>query len=127
MAALHTVVLYGTLAFVGLSLVIPGLAEMLGAKTGNNTLLAASSPAAKSHLRCLDAMMAGVGFVAFWACWDLQNSRRLVIALGLVFALVAIARVYSFIVDGAPDRKTTLYFGVELALAAILLAWPPRQ
>jgi hypothetical protein len=125
MTTLHEVVLYGILGFVGLSLVIPGLLEMVGTRAVANPLLEAKSAAAKSHLRSLNAMMAAVGAVAFWACWNLQDSRRLVLVLGLVFALVAAARGYSLIVDGRPDRKTILYLGVEIILAVILLSWPP--
>ena len=124
MSAAHMAVLYSLLVLLGLSLIGPGLAGAVRPGIGR-TWLIADAPDAKSHLRGLNAMMAGLGMVALWACWDLENARGLVLALGLVMAVLVVTRLYSLMVDGSPGSHTIIYLGVEVLLAAVFLGWPP--
>ena len=122
----HKLILYLSLGFLGVSLVGPGLFEMFKSQPGDLNLIADSGDA-KSQLRALNGMMAGLGIMAFWACYDLENSRNLVIALGVVLLLVVVARIFSMLVDGLPGIMTCLYTGVELLLSGVFLFWPPGQ
>ena|SRR5579859_7018483 len=124
MGALHQTILYASLVFLGLSLTIPGLIETLKTTTGSAWLIAADVNA-KGHLRGLNGMMTAVGVLALWVCWDLPEARSLVEALGAVMAFVAASRIYSMAVDGLPGLTGTLYLGIEAALGAIFLGWPP--
>ena len=124
MSAVHQVILYVSLVFLGLSLVVPGLMDTLRRATGSKWLIAANVDA-KGHLRGLSGMMTAIGAIALWACWDLPNARPLVEALGAVMVFVAAARIYSMVVDGSPNLTGQLYLGVEATLGAVFLAWPP--
>jgi len=124
MGALHQTILYASLVFLGLSLTIPGLIETLRTTTGSTWLIAADVNA-KGHLRGLNGMMTAVGAIALWACWALPEARSLVEALGAVMAFVAASRIYSMAVDGLPNLTAKLYLGIEAALGAIFLGWPP--
>lgn len=124
MNAAHMAVLYAFLGLLGLSLIGPGLSGAFKPGIGRIWLIAESAEA-KSHLRGLNAMMAALGMIALWACWDLENSRLLVIALGLVMALLIVARLYSLLVDGPPGGTTLTYLAVEVLLCAVFLIWPP--
>jgi hypothetical protein len=124
MSALHRAILYVSLVFLGLSLVVPGLTDTLRTATASKCLIAADVDA-KGHLRGLNAMMAAIGAIALWACWDLPNARSLVEALGAVMVFVAAARLYSMVVDGFPSLTGKLYLGIEAALGTIFLGWPP--
>ena len=79
MTLAHEVTLTVLLGTLGLSLVGPGLVGVFRPSTGQAWLIAPSVDA-KNHLRGLNAMMAAVGLVAFWACWDLADARSLVVA-----------------------------------------------
>jgi uncharacterized protein DUF4345 len=122
----HKLVLYAALGFLGISLLGPGLWEMFKNQPGNLNIVADSSDA-KSQLRALNGMMAGLGIMALWACYDLENSRHMVIFLGVVLFLVAVARIFSMLVDGLPGISTFLYTGIELLLSGVFLLWPPGQ
>jgi hypothetical protein len=124
MSLVHRLVLLGLLAFLGLSLVIPGLVGVFRPATGR-VWLVGETVDARSHLRALNAMMAALGLVALWACLDLARSRPLVLALGAVMALLVVARLYAVVVDGGPGAATWLYLAVEAVLALAFLAWPP--
>lgn len=117
-------VLYAMLGLLGLSLIGPGLVTAFRPGVGRIGLIADSAEA-RSHLRGLNAMMAAVGMVALWACWDLENSRDLVLALGVVMAALVAARLYSALVDGLPDSATLCYLAVEAVLCGAFLGWPP--
>ena len=120
----HELVLYASLGVLGLSLVIPGVGGVFKPGIGR-TWLVAENVDAKNHLRALNAMMAALGAVALYACWDLERSRSLVLALGAVMAALVVARITSLIVDGRPGIWTLVYLAVEAALAVIFLGWPP--
>lgn len=124
MSAAHMAVLYSLLVLLGVSLIGPGLLGAFRPRVGRIWLIAEAT-GAKSHLRGLNAMTAGLGMVALWACWDLENARGMVLALGLVMAVLVVARLYSILLDGLPDSHTLIYLGVELLLAAVFLGWPP--
>lgn len=102
MSAIHQVTLYVSLVFLGLSLLIPGLMDTFRVATGSNWLIAADVDA-KNHLRGLSGIMAAVGAIALWACWDLPTARSLVQALGMVMVFVVAARASSMAVDGIPS------------------------
>jgi Domain of unknown function (DUF4345) len=61
-------------------------------------------------------MMAALGIISLWTCWDLPRARFLVEALGALMVFLVIARIYSTIVDGVPGRASKIYLGVEAAL-----------
>ena len=124
MSTAHMAVLYCLLVLLGLSLVGPGLLGAFRPRIGLTWLIAEATDA-KSHLRGLNAMMAALGMVALWACWDLENARGMVLALGLVMAVVVVNRLYSLLVDGPPGSHTLIYMGMEVLLAAVFLGWPP--
>ncbi len=124
MSLLHKLVLLASLGFLGLSLVIPGLMEMFKLQPGSSDLLP-ETVSAKNQLRALNGMMTGFGFLALWACVDLEHSRILVLALGIMLLLVVIARFYSFFVDGLSDLMSWVYVIIELLLAIVFITWPP--
>ncbi len=124
MGSAHMAVLYSLLGLLGLSLIGPGLAGAFRPGIGR-TWLIAEAPDARNHLRGLNAMMAALGMIALWACWDLENSRKLVLALGVVMAVLILTRLYSLLVDGAPGSTTLVYLGVEVLLCGVFLGWPP--
>lgn len=124
MGIAHLGVLYALLGLLGVSLIGPGLSGLFRPGVGRTWLIAEETDA-RSHLRGLNAMMAGVGMVALWACWDLANSRTLVLALGVLMAAMVVARLYSLLLDGPPGGATLCYLAVEAALAAVFLLWPP--
>lgn len=126
MSALHQLMLYASLGFLGLSLLIPGLTDTFRVTTGQRWLVAADVDA-RNHLRALNGMMAAVGVIALWACWNLATARPLVTALGTLMVFLVIARVYSMVVDGAPGLANNAYLGVEAALGIMFLGWPPRM
>ena len=70
-------------------------------------------------------MMAGLGILAFWACLDIEGSRCLVQGLGVIMAMLVMARGYSIVVDGMPGTMSMVYLFVELTLALVFLIWPP--
>ena len=117
-------VLYSLLALLGLSLIGPGLVGAFRPRIGL-TWLIAEAPDAKNHLRGLNAMMAGLGMVALWACWDLENARGQVLALGLIMAVLVVVRLSSLLLDGPSDSHPLIYLGLEALLAAVFLGWPP--
>ena len=124
MSALHQIVLSGALALLGLSLVGPGIMSVLRPSTGTRWLVAGDIDA-RNHLRALNAMMTAVGALALWACLDLAEARAVVIALGVIMALLVVARLYSILVDGRPGPMTLVYLLVEAGLAGLFLLWPP--
>lgn len=124
MTLAHKIVLWGLLGVLGLSLVIPGVMNVVRKDEGTVWLIAETVDA-KSHLRALNAMMAALGLIALWACWDLERARLAVLGLGVVMAALVAARVYSIVVDGMPGKTTLVYLAVEAAMAAVFLLWPP--
>jgi hypothetical protein len=124
MTFFHRMTLYGLLGLLAISLVIPGLTELFRATSGQTGLVAASLDA-RSQLRAFNGMMLGLGLMALWSLIDLQNARRLVLALGVVLLPVIIGRIYALFVDGMPGPMTWTYLGIEMVMAAVFLIWPP--
>ncbi len=124
MTLVHQVILYLSLGFLGFSLLIPGLAGVFRASTGHKWLVARNVDA-ENHLRALNGMMAALGMISLWTCWDLPKAHFLVEALGALMVFLVVARVYSMVVDGVPGRASKIYLGVEAILGAIFLGWPP--
>ncbi len=124
MSAGHMGVLYALLVVLGVSLLGPGLAGVLRVKIGRTWLIAEEADA-RSHLRGLNAMMAAVGILALWACWDLERARLIVLSLGVIMLLTALARLYSLLADGPPGTTTLGYLAIESAMAGVFLLWPP--
>ena len=124
MTLLHKVILYGLLGVLGLSLVGPGLAGVFKPDVGR-TWLIGETVDARNHLRALNAMMAAMGVIALWACWDLERARMLVLGLGVILAALVVARIYSIAVDGVPGAWTLVYLAVEAVMAAVFLVGPP--
>lgn len=120
----HMGVLYCLLVLLGIGLLGPGLAGVFQIKIGR-TWLVADATDARSHLRGLNATMASVGMLALWACWDLESSRMLVLALGVVMAAVVVSRLYSLLVDGLPGSTSLIYLAIEALLGGVFLLWPP--
>lgn len=124
MVLLHKFVLYGLLGFLGISLILPGLMELFKVHPGSFDLVLTSTNA-RNQFRALHGMMVGLGILAFWACLDIENSRGLVLGLGVVMAMLVIARAYSILVDGMPGMMSLVYLITELVLATVFLLWPP--
>ncbi|MBI2585804.1 MAG: DUF4345 domain-containing protein [Rhodospirillales bacterium] len=124
MTLAHKIVLWGLLGLLGLSLLVPGLMNVVRKDEGT-TWLIAETVDAKNHLRALNAMMAALGAVALWACWDVERARLAVIGLGVVMAALVVARAYSIVVDGWPSPMTLVYLACETVMAVVFLAWPP--
>ena len=124
MTIFHRLLLYSLLIFLGISLIIPGLIEMFKLNIGKSWIICENIDA-KNHLRSFNAMMTAVGLIAVWACFNLDHSRLLVIALGIVMMLLVVSRVYSIIVDCMPGSKTLLYLAIETGLALVFLVLPP--
>ena len=124
MTICHRLVLYGLLGLVGLGLAVPGLVGIFKSGVGQSSLASASLEG-KNQLRAVNAMMAALGVIAFWACLDLVRFRYLVTALGIVMLLVVMARVYSLIVDGLPRPTFFVYLSVEAVAGAVFLLWAP--
>jgi len=124
MVLLHKIVLYGLLGFLGISLVFPGLIALFKSPPGGPDLLLNTTDA-QNQFRALHGMMAGVGILALWACLDIENARTLVLGLGVIMAMLAVARGYSLIVDGVPGAISLVYLVTEVALALAFLVWPP--
>ena len=126
MSLLHKLLLYSSLGFVGISLVIPGLIEIIKTQPGSPGLVPETMDA-KNQFRALNGMMSGIGLMALAACIELEKARFLVLALGGILLLVFAARMYSIIIDGNPGSMTIVYATVELLLAIIFLMWPPVE
>lgn len=124
MALAHKVLLCAALIFLGISLIIPGLIEVLKPQPGIPGLIP-ETLSAKNQLRALNAVMTAVGFLALWACFDLENAQTLILVLGSILLLVSAARIYSILVDGDPGFMSRIYLLIELGLAALFLIWPP--
>ncbi len=124
MSTVHKLILYGLLGLLGLSLLLPGLWEMFRSEPGTTGLTAANTPG-RNQWRGLNGMLVGLGVLALWACWNLEQSRSLVLALGVVLAGVAVARLVSLWLDGWPGTAALVYLGAELTMATVFLLWPP--
>ena len=124
MVLLHKLVLYGLLGFLGISLLLPGLMELFKIQPGGSDLVLTNTDA-RNQFRALHGMMAGLGILAFWACLDIEGSRNLVLGLGVIMAMLVMARGYSIVVDGMPGTMSMVYLVVELILALFFLLWPP--
>lgn len=122
----HKLILYASLALLGFSLAIPGLLEMFKSHPENSGLYPQTIDA-KNQLRALNGMMTGIGFLSIWACFDLERSRILVLALGAVLFLVVIARIYSIVIDSFPGFISCFYVFIEFSLCLLFLLWPPYE
>ncbi len=120
----HKLLLYALLGFLGISLVFPGLMETFKVQPGNSDFVLTTTDA-KNQFRALHGMMAALGILALWACLDLAGSRMIVLGLGVIMAMLVIARGYSMFVDGMPGMMSLVYLAAELALALVFLLWPP--
>ncbi len=124
MSTRHKLLLRGLLGFLGISLVVPGVVELFAVLPGNADLMPIGTDG-KNQYRALHGMMAGLGVLALWACFDIVHARALVQGLGLIMALLVAARAFSIVVDGVPGPASLLYLLTELTLAIIFLRWPP--
>lgn len=124
MTLTHKIVLYAGLGLLGLGLVIPGLLELIRAKTGT-VFLVAENLEARNHLRALNGMMAGMGVAALLICLNLEAMRWPVIGLGIIMVGVVVGRVYSIAIDGNPGATSLFYLGTDIVFAALFLLWPP--
>lgn len=126
MSDFHKYTLRLLLVFLGLSLIIPGLINLLRPSMGGDVIFA-ESISGKNHLRAVNAMIAALGVLALWACLDVVHSRQLVMGLGIMLFFLVFARSYSIIVDGMPSLTIISYLLIELLMAIIFLVWPPPK
>lgn len=126
MTLIHRIVLYGLLGILGISLVSSGVAELFRTSDGKAWLVA-ETPDADSQLRAFNGMMAGLGLIAFWCLFNLQNARTLVMALGVILIPVIIGRIYAIIEDGMPGTMTWVYLCIEIVMVLAFLIWPPPR
>jgi len=122
--AIHRLMLYTLLAMAAAGLVLPGVINISRSDGGHSDLVAKTADA-RNHLRGLNGMLAAIGIIALWAMIDIQRSRNLVMALGVVMAGVVLARLFSLIKDGAPAPITWFYLAVEAVMAVVFLGFPP--
>jgi hypothetical protein len=125
MTKFNRVVLYGLLGLLGADLLLSGLFGVFAPGTGDSRLVA-QSVEARNQLRAFYGMMAALGAVALRSCFDLVRFRHVISALGVVMALVAVARIYSLIADGRPGGMFFLYLAVEALMSVIFLTWTRR-
>jgi Domain of unknown function (DUF4345) len=126
MTKFKRVILYGLLGLLGADLLISGLFGVFAPGTGD-TRLVAQSVEARNQLRAFYGMMAALGAVALRSCFDLVRFRHVIGALGVIMALVAVARTYSLVADGRPGGMFFLYLAVEALMSVIFLTWAPRS
>ena len=126
MTTLHKYTLWFLLTFLGLSLIIPGLMNMLRPSPEGDVIFA-HSISGKNHLRAVNAMIAAVGVLAIRACIDVDHSRQLVLGLGIILLFLVLARVYSLFVDGIPSVNIIIYLLIEFIMAMVFLLWPPPK
>lgn len=126
MNRLHKFSLCGLLLFLGVSLVVPGLMEMLRFESSFSPVVITTVDV-RNQYRALHGMMVGLGLLAMTACFNLERARNLVLWLGTTMALLVIARIYSLIVDGIPGTMTLIYLFIEAVLAMVFLLYPPAQ
>jgi len=123
---IHKYTLWFLLVILGLSLIIPGLMNMLRPSMGGDVIFAESIDG-KNHLRAINAMIAAIGVLALWACMDITNARQIVMGLGIILIFLVLARVYSLFTDGVPSFTILSYLIMELLMAIIFLLWPPQN
>ncbi|MEJ2158292.1 MAG: DUF4345 domain-containing protein [Desulfobacteraceae bacterium] len=126
MTLLHRVTLYGLLGILGISLAVPGLIELFRSGSGKTGLVAESLDAV-NQLRAFNGMMVGLGLVAGWCLFDLENARMRVMALGVVLLPVIVGRIYAMIADGVPGLMTWTYLCIEVVMASVFLTMPPPE
>ncbi len=119
MTTLHRRVLRVALLILALSLIIPGLQEVVSTTDR-------SIPSSNQH-RALYSMVVALGLISIWACILVEKARTLVLALGIVMGCLVTARVISLWLDGWPDLADGIYLLVEAVLAALFLLWPPPR
>ncbi|MCU7845977.1 MAG: DUF4345 domain-containing protein [Candidatus Thiodiazotropha sp. (ex Monitilora ramsayi)] len=122
MRKLHKWILTALLLLFGLSLLIPGMIEMLRLEIVNS---AAESISQVNQHRALHGMMAGLGLLACMACFRLEQAKLLVVGIGFTLLLVAGGRIYSLFIDGQPGFSMFFYLAIELLLAVVFLFFPP--
>jgi hypothetical protein len=125
MTKFNRVTLYSLLGLLGADLLVSGLFGVFAPGTGD-TRLVAQSVEAMNQLRAFYGMMAGLGAVALRSCFDLVRFRHVIGALGMVMALVVVARTYSLFVDGRPGGMFFLYLAVEALMGIVFLTRPSR-
>lgn len=124
MTLLHKLVLYGSLGSLGVSLILPGMSQLFRVQPGSPDLILGSTDA-KNQFRALQGMMVGVGMWALWACLDIERARTLVLGLGIIMAMLVIARGYSILMDDLPGPLSCAYLFIELSFCILFLGWPP--
>ncbi|MCU7864603.1 MAG: DUF4345 domain-containing protein [Candidatus Thiodiazotropha sp. (ex Lucinoma borealis)] len=112
---------YGAIICFGLSLLIPGIVEMLSLELVTSDVESISQT---NQRRALHGMMAGLGLLSCMACFRLAQARVLVMGIGFTLVLVVTGRLYSLIIDGMPDKATLFYLVIETLLALIFLLLP---
>jgi len=125
MTKFNRVTLYSLLGLLGADLLVSGLFGVFAPGTGD-TRLVAQSVEARNQLRAFYGMMAALGAVALRSCFDPVRFRHVIGALGIVMALVVVARIYSLIADGRPGGMFFLYLAFEALMSVIFLTWAPR-
>lgn len=122
MRKVHKLILTVLLICFGLSLLIPGIVEMLSLELVTSDVESISQT---NQRRALHGMMAGLGLLSCMACFRLAQARVLVMGIGFTLVLVVTGRLYSLIIDGMPDKATLFYLVIETLLALIFLLLPP--
>ncbi|WP_250658310.1 DUF4345 domain-containing protein [Alkalimarinus coralli] len=124
MANYHHIILYIALIFLGGSLLVPGLMSILSPIWEGTPLTIGVD--VRNQMRALNGMVTAVGAISFWCCFNLQDKRQLVRALGLILLFAGLAKVYSMLVDGVPGLYSSIYLIAEFSLAFLFLVWPPK-
>ena len=123
----HKLILYITLGFLCLSLMLPGLWEVLRS-TPNQSGLVAQHVDALHQLRAYNGMVAAVGFISGITIFNLERNRDLIIVLAMIMLFLATSRTISLFFDGVPGLLTLVYILTEILIAMILFVFlPPNK
>jgi len=122
----HKRILYVTLAFLCLSLMVPGLWEVFRHNPGSPGLIAQHVDAL-NQLRAYNGMMTAVGFMSGVAIINMERNRTLILVLATLLLFLALSRLISLLLDGLPGLVTLTYLIMEVLISVILFVFMPPK
>ncbi len=123
----HKLILYVTLGFLCISLIVPGLWEVFRSAPGHPDLVAQHVDAL-NQLRAYNGMVAAVGFMSGIATFKIEHNRTLILTLAIIMLFLATSRIISLLIDGIPGLLTLTYIFMESLISVILFVFlPPKR
>ena len=111
---------------VALAACVPVFAGGYGMWKGTGFLGLAADVSADSHIRYLSGLLFGIGF-AFWAAIpDIEKRGARFSLLTAIVFIGGLARLYSLMIDGAPDWGMRFGLLMELVVTPAIWAWQQR-